>query len=125
MPAPSTGPPAVGSPMIPLPAAPSAVATGVVVFSQPLRPAPASNAPAPASSPLRDSPERSFKTPRSCTFVTIVSSSAECLERTFSEAALPAVLQHPLGRVVARGGDHAAARVRPGAAQIEAADGSG
>src|ERR1700754_3200930 len=125
MPAASTGPPAVGSPMIPLPAEPSAVATGVVVFSQPVRPAPASSAPAPASNPLRDSPEGSFKTPRSWPFVRRLSSPAEGLERAFREPLAPAILEHPLGGVVARGGDPPAARMRTRPAQVQTVDGGG
>src|SRR3954451_7907854 len=56
MPEASTGPPAVGSPRIPLPPPAPATATGVVVFSQP-----ASDAPAPAvsaSPPARASSDR-------------------------------------------------------------------
>ncbi len=45
------------------------------------------------------------------------------LARTsFRAAPTPAVLQDPLRRVVAAGAHHAAARVRPGAAQVEAVD---
>src|SRR3954453_21364121 len=63
MPALSTGPPAVGSPRIPLPSPsppPPAAATGVVVFSQPARAAPTpavrASAPPRRSRDRRDTP---------------------------------------------------------------------
>src|SRR3954453_6944374 len=78
MPALSTGPPAVGSPRIPLPSPsppPPAAATGVVVFSQPARAAPTpavrASAPPRRSRDRRDTPrggssgfEGSFKAER-------------------------------------------------------------
>src|SRR3954451_13222054 len=99
MPDASTGPPAVGSPMMPLPPEASATSTGVVVFSQPARPAPANSAPAPASRPRRERPEGSFNPPASLRASTAVSSPgcravarAHGLEYAFKAA----VLQHPL-----------------------------
>src|SRR4051794_25826172 len=76
MPALSTGPPAVGSPRMPLPSPPPpAAATGVVVFSQPARAAPTpavrASAPPRRSRDRRDTPrggssgfEGSFKAER-------------------------------------------------------------
>src|SRR4051794_29266178 len=114
MPDASTGPPAVGSPMMPLPSEASATGTGVVVFSQPVRPAPANSAPAPASRPRRESPEGSFNPPESFRADMSLSSPREYLERPFK----PTVLQDPLGGVVPGGGDHASPGVRARAAQV-------
>src|SRR3954468_1921691 len=122
MPDASTGPPAVGSPMMPSPLEASATGTGVVVFSQPARPAPANSAPAPASRPRRERPEGSFNPSESLRAFTTVSSPGRDavarthgLERTFKAT----VLENPLGGVVPGGGDHAAPGMRPRAAQVE------
>src|SRR3954462_5850930 len=112
MPDASTGPPAVGSPMMPSPLEASATGTGVVVFSQPVRPAPANSAPAPASRPRRGGPEGSFNPPESFRAPTTLSSPIQNPERPFKSA----VLQDPLGGVVPGGGDHASPRVRARAA---------
>src|SRR3954449_703958 len=115
MPDASTGPPAVGSPMMPLPPEASATGTGVVVFSQPARPAPANSAPAPASRPRRERPEGSFNPPASLLASTTVSSPREHLERPFK----PTVLQDPLGGIVPGGRDHPSPGVSTRAAQVE------
>src|SRR3954466_1415363 len=101
----STGPPPVGAPRVPLREAPSAVATGVVVFSQPARATPAASAPVLASRPRREMPEGSFKAASILFPSGPQSSPHETLERAFSALA---ILQHPLRGVVPRRGDHAA-----------------
>src|SRR3954470_3019876 len=146
MPHASAGPPAVGSPRMPFPPPPAlATLTGVVVFSQPDRaaapPAVRASPPARASSarrerPLEPEPEASFKVGRSLRAPTLPVKAPSALNArsacrgqgmpdplAYASAAL--VAEHALRRVVARRGDHAAARVRSGAAQIEPVHGGG
>src|SRR5689334_20559286 len=130
MPEASTGPPAVGSPRMPLPPPPApATATGVVVFSQPATPAatpPASaRPPAPASSVRGVTPaERSVGGTGSDPLRAPVrrSSLAGRAPDPRDESPAPPVAQHALRGVVARRGHHAAARVRSRPAEVEAAD---
>src|SRR4051794_39950290 len=118
MPEASTGPPAVGSPRIPLPPPAPATATGVVVFSQPASDAPApavsASPPARASSDRRVSAEgRSFGC--TCSDPLLARARLSSLDGLSpyprDEPLAPPVAQHALRGVVARGGHDAAARV--------------
>src|ERR1700750_2496183 len=128
MPTASTGPPAVGSPRMPLPpavAAPAA-ATGVVVFSQPATPsAPRPSAAPPArrnsdrrESPASDGSEGPFNAAGGlaeryalCQSSHLnVRSGCDLAAQPLADPAAAAVAQHAVRRVVARRGDHAAAR---------------
>src|SRR5690348_15600864 len=146
MPALSTGPPAVGSPRMPLtPPPPPEAATGVVVFSHPARAAPTpavkASAPPRRSRDRRETPrggssgfEGSFKAERRLSDsggrcqgrprpsdlrerryglnVHSGSDGRDGMTQARARALRAQVAQRAVRRVVARGGDDAAARMR-------------